>query len=373
MAFNQFPYSNFHELNLDWLLNAWKNFTANWSAAKATAKQLPVDSQPTVDLDIGENSAPVFNFGIPRAVGDVDTVNGISPDSNGDVKLPNTGCAHFTKIFRWFINCETGDDSNDGLTVNTPWKSLDKFFNHANTFGPDSRVEMRCYLCASGNYDACVNGENNFTGLAIHISPYTSEIAPVLVFHNTKDLKFYNCHLNLQGCTVELPDQISGEMGFWIDTGGFWCVNCVFKCPLVLYGMTGQISQCSYPTLMANFSVLRLNDNTATNVDMNKNCYSFNTSIITVSKAHHNAAPVEVGTNNAFIQMTRSIMLGGLNIEWNGSASYAYAIRPTLSIILSRKSVIDQWKTRGVNPIFEDPNEGNLIVDVTKTVNLPAT
>lgn len=35
MAFNQFPYSNFHEMNLDWILNVIKNLENEWSTYKA--------------------------------------------------------------------------------------------------------------------------------------------------------------------------------------------------------------------------------------------------------------------------------------------------------------------------------------------------
>lgn len=35
MAFNQFPYSNFHELNLDWILDTIKNLENNWDTYKA--------------------------------------------------------------------------------------------------------------------------------------------------------------------------------------------------------------------------------------------------------------------------------------------------------------------------------------------------
>lgn len=35
MAFNQFPYSNFHELNLDWILNTIQNLENDWNTYKA--------------------------------------------------------------------------------------------------------------------------------------------------------------------------------------------------------------------------------------------------------------------------------------------------------------------------------------------------
>lgn len=71
MAF-QFPWTNFHELNLDWFLSKFKQFTNNYLGTTATAESVPYGTQPTVTVTGGELDDDtdivdpfIFNFKIP--------------------------------------------------------------------------------------------------------------------------------------------------------------------------------------------------------------------------------------------------------------------------------------------------------------------
>lgn len=71
MAF-QFPWTNFHELNLDWFLSKFKQFTDNFLGTTATAQSVPYGTQPTVTVTGGELDDDTdivdpftFNFKIP--------------------------------------------------------------------------------------------------------------------------------------------------------------------------------------------------------------------------------------------------------------------------------------------------------------------
>lgn len=71
MAF-QFPWTNFHELNLDWFLSKFKQFTNNYLGTTATAQSVPYGTQPTVTVTGGELDDDTdivdpftFNFKIP--------------------------------------------------------------------------------------------------------------------------------------------------------------------------------------------------------------------------------------------------------------------------------------------------------------------
>ena len=71
MAF-QFPWTNFHELNLDWFLSKFKQFTDNFLATTATAESVPYGTQPSVTVTGGEldddtdvTDPFTFNFKIP--------------------------------------------------------------------------------------------------------------------------------------------------------------------------------------------------------------------------------------------------------------------------------------------------------------------
>ena len=88
MAF-KYPWTNLHELNLDWLLGQIRQLTkqiAKITGLTATAHSLPGASDPTVDVTGGTGDTPYnFDFGIPAGGGGgaVDSVNG----QTGDVVL----------------------------------------------------------------------------------------------------------------------------------------------------------------------------------------------------------------------------------------------------------------------------------------------
>lgn len=71
MAF-QFPWTNFHELNLDWFLSKFKQFANNFLETTATVDSVPYGTQPSVTVTGGELDDDTditnpfnFNFKIP--------------------------------------------------------------------------------------------------------------------------------------------------------------------------------------------------------------------------------------------------------------------------------------------------------------------
>ena len=71
MAF-QFPWTNLHELNLDWFLSKFKQFTDNYLGTTATAESVPYNTPPSVTVTGGELDDDTdivdpftFNFKIP--------------------------------------------------------------------------------------------------------------------------------------------------------------------------------------------------------------------------------------------------------------------------------------------------------------------
>ena len=96
MAFN-YPWTNLHELNLNWILSQIKQITrqiANFAGLTATAHTLPQNEDPTVTLTGGTGTTPYnFDFGIPASPSStVNTVNGQSGDvviTASDIGLGN--------------------------------------------------------------------------------------------------------------------------------------------------------------------------------------------------------------------------------------------------------------------------------------------
>lgn len=82
MAF-QFPWTNFHELNLDWFLSKFKQFANNYLGTTATAESVPFGTPPSVTVtggDLDDDTDIVdpftFNFKIPAGQPGVQGVPG---------------------------------------------------------------------------------------------------------------------------------------------------------------------------------------------------------------------------------------------------------------------------------------------------------
>lgn len=96
MAF-KYPWTNLHELNLDWILSQIRQLTkqiAKFTGLTASAHSVPYGSDPTVDVTGGTGNDPYnLDFGIPEpASSTVNTVNGQSGDvvlTASDIGLGN--------------------------------------------------------------------------------------------------------------------------------------------------------------------------------------------------------------------------------------------------------------------------------------------
>lgn len=96
MAF-KYPWTNLHELNLDWILSQIRQLTkqiAKFTGLTATAHSVPYGTDPTVDITGGTGNDPYnLDFGIPESASSaVNTVNGQSGDvvlTASDIGLGN--------------------------------------------------------------------------------------------------------------------------------------------------------------------------------------------------------------------------------------------------------------------------------------------
>lgn len=96
MAFN-YPWTNLHELNLNWILNQIRQLTKQVSKfvnLTASAHSIPYGEDPTVDVTGGTGNDPYnLDFGIPESASSaVNTVNGQSGDvvlTASDIGLGN--------------------------------------------------------------------------------------------------------------------------------------------------------------------------------------------------------------------------------------------------------------------------------------------
>ena len=95
MAF-QFPWTNLHELNLDWFLSKFKQFTNNFLQTTATAESVPYNTPPSVTVTGGELDDDTdivnpfnFHFKIPAGMGILSLT--ITYNVTNDTTEPTTG------------------------------------------------------------------------------------------------------------------------------------------------------------------------------------------------------------------------------------------------------------------------------------------
>lgn len=88
--FNRFPYTNFHELNLDWILEKINEITGLNLVKTVNNKSADADGNIALGVD-----------DIPGA-GTVKKVNNIDPDSSGNVTIDSTDVPGTVRSVNWF-------------------------------------------------------------------------------------------------------------------------------------------------------------------------------------------------------------------------------------------------------------------------------
>lgn len=245
---------------------------------------------------------------------------------------------HATSGFRWYVDGTNGDDANPG-TQDAPWKTMDKFFSMANSTA-NGRADIRCFIVSAGTYDIT---QQTFTALAIHI---TGVDGVILNFTTFADVKFYECHVNLNTLSIQAPNATE----FAFDGGSIAITNVTFLMHLKLYAINGYITSSNVKTLEAAYSNLLISGCTLTNTDSSLNGWTFQNCIVRFAGSAQNADLTEDGTNNSFISLTSSFMIFGITYR-STTHRYAYGLSAHSSIITSASAQFNNLKTRSVNGV----------------------
>lgn len=268
MAFNQFPYSNFHELNLDWILNQIRKLHTDWDEFKAINaitfrgvwsidKQYPAWSIVT-DGNKGYVSLKPVPAGIDITNGDywlrvidydalfTDMQNRIKAMEQQveqlDSKIDRTNASISNLRYlhalpsdselRKYIDAVNGNDNNDG-TQKHPWKTLTPLFNMVNRV-QDGRADIRCYFTAPGVYDMPYL---SYTGMAIHM---TGLVDGVVVNQIGGDFAIYGGHFNLKNVELRSEHHISLEASVCLFN------KVTFNSYPVVWGGKGEFNDCTF-------------------------------------------------------------------------------------------------------------------------------
>lgn len=376
MFWNNYPYTDFHELNLSWVIDkimevekTVKDFEVfnklTWAGVHDPLKEyekwsivqdatgdgyLAIKPVPSgVTLDNEDYWVKVANYDALYAAFDeriealADRIDDV--ESDVDSKIKDVKMKHLCHINRYYINCITGDDTNEGTSA-SPWKTLDPLFTKINS-SYDGQVDIRCYLQGTGTYtipqfDEISNSTINH--ITLHLTGL-SGVNAVLHFPGTADNKFYECHCNIENVTISAPDN---NLAF--DGGSIALKNVTFNEGVDLYSCQGSITSCTYPWIKATYCNLIIGAPNVTNTDPTINAHEFENCYVKFTGASDTANLTTNGTDNAYMVLISSTLNYTTTYD-NINPKYAYAISTSGSNIVTSGTQWNNFKSRSVNGI----------------------
>lgn len=283
--YDQFPYRNFHELNLEWLLKK--------------VKQL--ETEITVK---GNKTVPIKNH------------------------------------FRYHINGLTGDDNNDGLTSDTAFKTLEKFFSMSSIY-----PELRGYIEAPGNY--YVQGDQ-MTGVSVHLTATVSNVKIFFEGDGNGDFSVYSAHWNLAGGSgTELT--VGGAARMYFDNSSLSASYCIFNAKLRTYGSSAVIEHCSLPSFVGHCSNIRSNANNITNTDPSVDAWYLNNCVSLFYGSHTTAELTAAGTDNKVLSLRAGLCNLSAVIASANTNLYGYGVQNDGAHLFCTDARYTAMGTRSVN------------------------
>lgn len=119
----------------------------------------------------------------------------IQLDPNGAVFDMDMIPVHYNQWKYYYVDCDNGDDSNDGTSPEQPFKTIERAFKLAN----EGHVDLRIKVLSAGIYTF---ERSTFTAMALHI--YNMSSGEVILKRIKSGVTaFYQCHLNFKGISWE--------------------------------------------------------------------------------------------------------------------------------------------------------------------------
>lgn len=287
--FEHFPYTNFHELNLGWIIDEIKRLdkrmddlpeevkaeiapeVVSWIEQYITDAGIYVAGEKLVISPVGggvldgyvkqiQYGADLYNIHDTEAhmellsIGNrLDTVEGDITQINGDITdlknwQPVGGVSTF-KDCRFYVDSANGDDTDIGTHSDHPFKTLDRAFEEFTKY-PAIWVYL---LDADGVFDVWNYGI--YSGRTLHITAEADNCW--IVFHDPDDLPngipVYNSHWNLQARNSAhtlhvqcFEQELATPSHLYFDNTFLSLKNVAFEDYVGFYGSTLDADHCTF-------------------------------------------------------------------------------------------------------------------------------
>ena len=341
-VFEEFPYTNFHELNLDWILKEMKELRHDFAEfvggheikyadpilwdilTSYLAYTIVLDSYGNAYMSIQDTPAgtaltntdywmQIGNFYsyVPQIVED----EGIYPQ------------VRMQKHFRYYLNGNTGSDDNTGLSASQAFKTLDKALSMTT-----KTTQMRLNITAAGTYE--LHDIDNISGVAILIDATVPGVTIKLNGDSTGQFSFYNCHLHLSGVDANNPITLYCE-----PVGGvyhmIYGVNSTFSFDYVsmpynrlqVGAGSATLTGCTMKTVRCSAgSFLEFNDSKIINQDPTLNAIiAYNSKVRVYGTFEVDTLPI-LGTNVAILDMVGSDLFYSASTLPAVNTQYQYGV-----------------------------------------------
>lgn len=264
------------------------------------------------------------------------TLNAKAGGSGTSGDLSNLKYNYVVDGERLYVDGVNGNDETGDGTESKPFKTLERFFDVAN-YIDGGRNDIRCYIVSAGVYTITKHSINHLT---IHITGNVDGV--ILNFTTSRDVKFYECHTNLNNLTIKYPNATE----FAFDGGSVALTKCTFEKAVTCYSCSGYFETVTMPNIIANYCNLSLHVINITNTSPSVHAYRFESCVIRMYGSCQNVALSSTPTSSpAFIYANNSFIYCAITLRIQ-NPTYKYGFYGDGNFVATNSTYYNYWTSR---------------------------